>query len=210
MVAVTETVHQFDGILGGPVLVLAGEELVLVDTGVPGCGPEILAVVASLGPPGSRLRHIYLTHADPDHIGSLPELSAATNARVYAHAVEARVIEGAESLRGAFVERPVDVDVIVADGDELPGGISVVGTPGHTLGHVSYFLRAERLLLAGDALSNTAGLRGSSPEYTLDLDAAAAAVGRLAALEPETICFGHGAPVMSGAAALLRELATTG
>ena len=50
--------------------------------------------------------------------------------------------------------------------------MQVVATPGHTLGHLCVLDRATRLLVAGDALNNSAGMTGSSPQNTADASAA--------------------------------------
>ena len=209
---VTDTVHQLDELVGGPTLLIGADGLVLVDTGVPGSEDAILASLESLGRERRELRHILITHADGDHVGSLPALVEATGAEVSAQSLEAEVIEGKRPARsGQVVEKPVSVDRIVAEGDvlSLGGGIRVVETFGHTAGHISYVLSDERVLLAGDALNNLEGLAGSMPQYTLDPDRAREAVRKLAALEPDTICFGHGPPIVGGAAGQLRALAET-
>jgi glyoxylase-like metal-dependent hydrolase (beta-lactamase superfamily II) len=212
MRSVTESIHQRDELLGGPTLLAGATELVLVDTGLPGSEVAIFSLVDSLGRNRAELRHILVTHADPDHIGGLPALVEATDAQVYAQALEAEVIEGKRPGRGGeVVETPVSVARIVSEGEVLPlsGGIRVVESFGHTAGHVSYLLADGNVLLAGDALNNLEGLAGSPPEYTLDAGQARDAVRKLAALDPDTICFGHGPPIVGGAAERLRALAET-
>ena len=90
----------------------------------------------------------------------------------------------------------------------LHGGIETHDTHGHTQGHVSLFLRDGRILIAGDALNNRdgSGVSGSAPEHTADAADARAAVTALAALEPDTIVFGHGPSIVGGAAAELTAL----
>jgi glyoxylase-like metal-dependent hydrolase (beta-lactamase superfamily II) len=212
MAQVTDTIHQLDELTGGPTLLVGQEGVVLVDAGLPGQEDAILGRLDALGRKPGDLEHILVTHGDPDHIGSLPALVAATGARVYAQEHEAEVIAGKRPGRsGQTVETPVSVDQIVADGDVLPlhGGIRVVASFGHTAGHVSYLVVGEGVLLAGDALNNLDGLAGSMPQYTFDPDQARDAVKTLAALEPDTICFGHGPPIAGGGAERLKALAET-
>jgi glyoxylase-like metal-dependent hydrolase (beta-lactamase superfamily II) len=97
-----------------------------------------------------------------------------------------------------------------------------VHTPGHTAGHVSLFRERDRTLIAGDALTTTKQesmiavavqrqeMHGPPAYFTQDWQAAAASVGRLAALEPELLATGHGDP-WSGAEMReqLRRLAAT-
>jgi len=209
MTRVAEGIHQLDDLVGGPTLLVSSETVVLVDTGLPEAAERILAAIEELGHEPGALRHILITHSDPDHIGGLLALVGATGAQVYAQAAEAAVIEGRTPNRsGSVVAAPVSVDRIVSGGELLPlhGGIRVVETFGHTLGHVSYLVEEGRVLLAGDCLNNVDGLAGSMPQYTADPERAREAVGTLAALEPEAICFGHGPPIASGAAEQLRAL----
>lgn len=96
------------------------------------------------------------------------------------------------------------------DGERLPsvGGVLAVYTPGHTPGHLSLYLEAHRVLVAGDALVVADGqLQGPRPEVTLNMEEALRSVARLAALEPEYVVCYHGGVFGPGAAARLREIA---
>jgi len=81
-----------------------------------------------------------------------------------------------------------------------------VFTPGHTPGHVAYFHPTTRVLIAGDAIgSPIAGqIRGTMGAYTVDDAVAREGIFKLAALEPEVICFGHGTELHNAAPALHR------
>jgi glyoxylase-like metal-dependent hydrolase (beta-lactamase superfamily II) len=207
---ITKTVQQVDDITGSPGIIIGDQYLTLVDAGVPGCEPKIFAAIESLGRKPTDLKHILITHSDRDHIGALPEIVAATGARVYAQRAEADITEGKQKTRGGqMVANPVKVDQIVKDGDVLPlhGGIRVVETFGHTLGHVCYYLLSEKLLFTGDSMTNTNGLTGSLPQYTANPEMAKAAVQKIAALAPDSLAFGHGPAIVGGAAAKLRAYA---
>ena len=209
---ITDTIYQVDDVVGNPAILLSYEGVVLIDAGVPGVEQKIFTLIESLGRRSTDIKHILLTHSDGDHIGSLPALVRATGARVYAQALEAEVVEGKRKSRGGqIVSEPVHVDQIVKDGDVLPllGGIRVVESFGHTVGHVYYYVMAQDLLIAGDSLNNTNGLNGSNPQFTADPEQAKQAVKKLAGLAPGAICFGHGPAIASGAATRLKELAAT-
>jgi len=208
---ITDNIFQVDDMVGGPTVIISGDEVTLVDAGLPGNDEKILAFIESLGHPRGALKHILLTHSDGDHIGSLPALAAASGARVYAQRDEADVIEGKKKSRGGqVVSSPVTVDQIVKEGDVLPihGGIRVVESFGHTTGHVSYHLLAEDVLIAGDCLNNVNGLSGSPPQYTANLDQAKQTVGKLAELGPDSLCFGHGPAIVGGAREKLKSVAS--
>jgi glyoxylase-like metal-dependent hydrolase (beta-lactamase superfamily II) len=204
---VTESVHHLPEIVGGPTILL-GATVTIVDTGVPGSETAILAAVEEVGRSRDEVADIVITHADGDHVGSLAALVELTRATVWAGAHEASVIEGRAPGRGGDVKQSGSVDRRFEPGETLPlhGGIETVAAHGHTAGHVALFLPDDRVLIAGDALNNRAGLAGSSPEYTADATQARESVTALAALQPESIVFGHGPSIVGGAAQQLEEL----
>jgi glyoxylase-like metal-dependent hydrolase (beta-lactamase superfamily II) len=114
----------------------------------------------------------------------------------------------ADRIYARWPHHAVRVTRTVEDGDELPGGWIAVHTPGHTPGHTSYFHPAWRILIAGDALGGAYDGRPHPPMriYTEDSATAARSIRKLAALEPQIICFGHG-PVLRDAAQALSRLA---
>jgi glyoxylase-like metal-dependent hydrolase (beta-lactamase superfamily II) len=94
----------------------------------------------------------------------------------------------------------------VNDGDTV-FGLRIIGTPGHTLGHVAVLDEAAGVLLAGDALRTTGGvLMGSSAQNTEDATQAQASVVKLGNLSFETLLVGHGDPILAGAAAQVKTL----
>lgn len=206
---ITDTIYQVDDVFGGTFVLVGEQYLSLVDTGVPGSEGKVFALIESLGRKPGDLKHILLTHSDGDHIGCLPALVEATGAAVYAQRDEAEVIAGTRQSRGgSFVQKPVKVSRVVAEGDVLAlhGGIQVIESFGHTVGHVCYYLLSEKALIVGDCLVNLEGLSGSIPKYTYNAEQAVATVKKLAALGPDSLCFGHGPAIVGGAAAALALL----
>ena len=47
-------------------------------------------------------------------------------------------------------------------------GLQLIGTPGHTPGHLAVFDPGTSLLVAGDALNNNGGLSGANPQSAHD------------------------------------------
>jgi glyoxylase-like metal-dependent hydrolase (beta-lactamase superfamily II) len=175
-------------------VLVRGDEAAVVDTGVEGSAEAIGAVLEDAGPGWDGVRHVVLTHKHPDHAGSVSEvLSRSDRATGYVGAADLDAV-AADNLRA------------LADGDEV-FGLQVLGTPGHTPGHMAVFDPDTKLLVAGDALNNDGRLTGANPGFSEDMDAAAASVRKLAALAPGTILVGHGSPVTDGAAAALAALA---
>lgn len=179
--------------------------LLLVDVGPEG---ELDGLERALGAVGFELvdiEQVLLTHHDADHAGGLDALRDRTDVVVSAHPNEAPHVEGDEDpVKGAGDARypPTPVDERIQDGDEFDtnaGPVRVVETHGHTAGHVSLYVPDQRLLVAGDALTSDtdAPLAGPKPDYTVDMDAAAASVDRLAGLDIDHVICHHGgyAPV---------------
>ena len=97
----------------------------------------------------------------------------------------------------------VTVDEILSDGDELPvlGGLKVVETPGHTPCHITFYAEDQSLLFAGDAIRTRKDLVEYNQLTVANWDEGIMhqSVRKLAELQPEIVCSGHG-PVVFGAA----------
>jgi glyoxylase-like metal-dependent hydrolase (beta-lactamase superfamily II) len=173
----------------------------IIDTGMTGSVGKIEEALSSLGLDWSSVGHVIITHAHPDHIGGLEGiLEKATEAVVYASEEEIDRIESPRSIM------PVN------DGD-MVFGLQIVGTPGHTPGHISVLESVEGVLFAGDAVRGAAaigdaddGVVGPDPTSTEDMAAAVESVERLASIEINTILFGHGHRVERNAGEKLDRL----
>lgn len=218
-----QNVHRIPGMRGANVYLLVGRELTLVDAGMPGQGDKILSHIEGLGLSVDDLARIVITHNHLDHVGSLADLRHRTPAQVIAHHAEAPFISGEEiqpsppSALMRFLERmpllprvePAPVDVTVQDGDQLDllGGATVVHVPGHTPGCVALHLPSEGALICGDAIDYRRGKLGPPPKaFTLDMDQALDSVRRMAELDFDLLCPGHGVPIQSGADKEVRAL----
>ena len=178
-------------------VLVRGNEVAVVDTGVAGSAPRIEDGLTAAGASWEDVRHLVVTHHHPDHAGSVAEvMDAAAGATAYA---------GAEDIPSITVPREL---VAVEDGEEV-FGLRIVATPGHTAGHIAVYDPEGGLLVVGDALNNSDGLAGSSPQFTADPAAADASVRKLADLDVQRILFGHGEPLESNAASALRDLAAS-
>jgi glyoxylase-like metal-dependent hydrolase (beta-lactamase superfamily II) len=177
-------------------LLVRGGEAAVVDTGVAGSEDEIAAGLAGIGLDWSAVGHVILTHRHADHAGSATAvLEAAPAATGYI---------GSADLAAVQTPRPLTA---VNDGDAV-FGLKIVGTPGHTAGHIAVLDDIGGVLLAGDALRTTGGtLTGSSPQNTEDMAAAQASVVKLGTLTFETLLVGHGDPILAGASAQVKALA---
>jgi glyoxylase-like metal-dependent hydrolase (beta-lactamase superfamily II) len=97
----------------------------------------------------------------------------------------------------------------VEHGDEidLDGAAQVVHVPGHTAGSIAVYLPRRRLLFSGDAAVADAEGRLMVGVFNLDPQQARESFRRLAALDIEVACFGHGKPLDREASVAFRRLA---
>lgn len=217
-------VHYITGLPVGRVYVIEDPDgLTLVDYSVPGQADRILSQIKTLGHGPKDVKRLLLTHAHPDHVGSLPEIKAATGAQLITHALERPVIEGKMAIPrrepnppGAFTPRPpntllkpVPVDQELQGGETLPilGGLQVIFTPGHAPGHISFWQSEKRFLLCGDVIFNMFGLGLPFAFLTVDMVEDIRSVRKLVDLKPAIICFGHGDPVTEDTPAKLEAFA---
>ena len=217
--------HRVPGVRGAHAYLLTGTMPMLVDTGMPGSSEAILGYMAGLGLAPVDLARILLTHYHIDHIGSAAALKELTSTPVSAHPGDAPYITGERPQpppRGWLMRlftrlvpvlsrfEPVAVDVPLAGGDHLDllGGATVIHVPGHTPGAVALHFPVEGVLICGDAISHRGDRLGPPPAaFTLDKEQAYASLRRLAALDFDILCPGHGEPIVGGAGEQVRALA---
>ncbi len=102
------------------------------------------------------LKYILLTHGHFDHIIGARDTKAKYGAKVVISSEDKPMLSSSKLSLAAFCNAPqndVEADVVVADGDEITLGdtvIKVMSTPGHTLGSVCYI--AENCIFSGDTL----------------------------------------------------------
>jgi glyoxylase-like metal-dependent hydrolase (beta-lactamase superfamily II) len=200
-------------------LLQSGGETFLVDAGYDESFDDLLQVLQRKRIDPQRIDGILVSHDDIDHIGGLHRFRTLNpKVRIYASAIEAPSLSGAvkserlDQAERMFDQMPeaykpwaldfqeslrkihrVPVDVTLQDHAYIGQDIEVVHTPGHTRGHLSFYLPAIRTLVASDAFVIENDVFDiANPQFTLDLPAAIDSIRKISALDIETVICYHG------------------
>jgi glyoxylase-like metal-dependent hydrolase (beta-lactamase superfamily II) len=208
------------------VFVIEDDGLTLIDTGTKGSAGKIFSAIKNGGKNPYDIKRIILTHAHPDHAGSAEEIKRMLRVPVMAHREDANIMRYGIACRkeicltpglknwliyelaikraGINIE-PVRIDEQLNDHDLLPllGGIRVIHTPGHSKGHISLLAENEEVLIAGDLLSNSAGL-GLSVIYE-NMAEGISSILKVTDLDFDKMVFGHGRPILKDAGSIMRQ-----
>ena len=200
-------VYAFTGLVMGRVYALESTDgLALIDAGLGLAANKVLRQLQVSGRSPSDVKRILITHAHPDHIGGLAQLQAATGAQVIAHSVEWPLLLRQVS---ALAHDPA-ARCEAQDGETLPevlNGLHAIMTPGHTLGHVCFWQPDRRLVFCGDVMMRLPRLRLPFAAFTVDMNENKRSIKKIAELNADVVCFGHGQPLMRDAASQLRAFA---
>lgn len=184
---------------------------VLVDTGIRQSAGTLKKICQE-----REVKAIALTHAHGDHAGSAKRLKDDLDLPVWVSAKDREAAEqgkavkknpfntrGVSTVAGLLGDFPkVTVDRTLTEGDELTAGFTVIDTPGHSPGHVSFWRASDRVLLCGDVffnmhlLTTVPGLRQPPGPFTYEPKLNRDSERRIAELRPGVAGFGHG-PVLT-------------
>lgn len=231
MKQIAEKIYAVPGMSVGRIYVIVGGDgLTLIDTSFSSQTPQKLeSQLRRLGYQLSDIHHILITHAHPDHLGGLAAFQQMTNARTGVHHRDAAVIRGemlaprpqSHQLRGLSrlmllmpamaPPPPARVDVEFKGGDSLDDilpGLEVVETFGHSPGHVGYWWPEQRVLFCGDVVMHLPwGLATPIAAFTSDMAEAKRSIRKIAEMDVDILCMGHGIPIVGGAAQKLQTFA---
>ncbi|KIO53837.1 MBL fold metallo-hydrolase [Flavobacterium hibernum] len=184
-------------------------EDVLIDAGIRSSANIIIKALKDK----TIIKHA-LTHAHADHQGSSkiicemlnipllcsePEKAAAENGNViFEYPNPNHVIP--KFQKQFWAGKGHQVSEILKESDKI-GGFTVIETPGHSSGHLSFFRESDGVLIVGDVMTNMnllttkVGLHEPPQLFTSDKETNRKSILKLAALKPKILCFGHG-PVL--------------
>src|SRR4051794_31582845 len=164
---------------------------------------------------GRTLRAHALTHVHPPTQGASHAVCEALGLEVWCHARESAAMQSGyilptqpphwfNRLQQRFFAGPGHpVARTLAEGDAV-ADFTVLEVPGHAPGHIALWRERDRVLVLGDVATNGSvwtglpGLREPPPMFTPDPARNRESARRLAALNPELVCFSHGGPLRDG------------
>ncbi|KLT69068.1 MBL fold metallo-hydrolase [Flavobacterium sp. ABG] len=182
---------------------------VLVDAGIKSSAGIILNALKN----HTVTKHV-LTHAHADHQGSSKTICETLDIPLWCSELEKTAAENGNvtfeypnptHLIPKFQQKfwageGHSISQTLKEGDVI-AGFTVIETPGHSSGHLSFFREKDGLLIVGDVLTNMnllttiVGLHEPLGLFTTDQELNRKSILKLAALKPKTLCFGHG-PVL--------------
>jgi glyoxylase-like metal-dependent hydrolase (beta-lactamase superfamily II) len=204
-------------LLGCTGYLITEERLTLIDAGLAGSKRPLVRYLERIGRSVDELARIVCTHAHPDHVGGVRELSGpGVEVMMHPDDLAGTGITLREVMRSPrrgeilhFLTPHPGATTPIVDGDVLPvlDGLHVIHTPGHTPGSICLWSPRHRLLFTGDVLQVHRGrLTYASAIFSHDYPQARRSLAPLAALDVEAIATAHYPPWRREPQAALRRL----
>jgi glyoxylase-like metal-dependent hydrolase (beta-lactamase superfamily II) len=162
-------------------VIVTGKGLVFVDPTTP--SPSVINGIEALGEPLA----VVLTNAH--HARDADWFRKRYQIQIYAH-------------EQATSDCDAKIDVLVMDGEKLPGGLKTIYLPGVTAGEMALFTKdGGGILLIGDAIIHTPakGLHLLPEQYIEDKKQARLSLKKLLDLNFKVATFSHGEPLTGDA-----------
>jgi glyoxylase-like metal-dependent hydrolase (beta-lactamase superfamily II) len=201
-------------------LVVEGNEVTVIDAGLPAYRHLLVEELAGLGLTLDSVKALVLTHGDTDHIGFAAWLHHAKGIPAHVHTEDAARARKEVSKpssgwgpvkvgpltgflwysarRGGLRIPAVEETVTFTDGEvlDVPGKPRIIHVPGHTPGSVAVHVPGVDALFLGDAMTTRnvlTGVEGPKPApFTLDPAQARESLDRIEAVDATWVLPGHG------------------
>lgn len=207
MIALAESLYQLRGFPPNAINVYLMDD-VLVDAGTRFDRRRILKQLR-----GREVKAHALTHAHPDHQGASHAVCTELGAPFWCGELDADAAEDPREILARMKPHPLTTWLAplimgpghpvarrLREGDRV-GSFTVIETPGHCAGHLSYWRERDKVLVLGDVAANIdpllglTGLHEPPAFFSADVARNRESARRAAALGAELVCFGHGPPL---------------
>jgi hydroxyacylglutathione hydrolase len=156
-----------------------------------------------------------ITHAHPDHQGASHAVCTELGIPFLAPEKDVPAAEDPDVIKERQPNHPMPklmqalfagpghkVDHVLREGDQV-GSFTVLDTPGHSAGHVSFWRESDRVLICGDVVTTwdsllmalRPGIREPFGFFTPDPAENRRSIKRIADLDPALVLVGHGPPL---------------
>jgi glyoxylase-like metal-dependent hydrolase (beta-lactamase superfamily II) len=197
---ISDQVYALDSTKGNYVYIVLAEEIILIDTGLPKNGKNILNELESMDIKPHDIKHILITHDDMDHVGSLALLEKVSGAKIWASKEDIPHIMG-EINRHVIkrimnhivkLKKPENINSYPEDG--IISDIKVIYTPGHTVGHVC--LLYKDIMFVGDLFRTKNGEIIPGPSFAnWNNSILKKSIVKIDEYDFKWICPAHGEPI---------------
>lgn len=182
---------------------------ILIDSGIKSSSRKILNSIKNI-----KINKHVLTHSHADHQGSSSIICNTLNIPLWTSPLEKNNAEtGNVTLEYPNKKHPLarlqqrfwagkghKVTRLLKEGDCV-GSFTVIDSPGHSNGHISFFRERDKVLIVGDTLLNMnlittiVGLNQPPNLFTTNKNKNLESIKKIYNLKPRVLCFGHG-PVL--------------
>jgi glyoxylase-like metal-dependent hydrolase (beta-lactamase superfamily II) len=208
MVKITERIREVEveraDSLSTKVYILNCEGgLILIDTGFTDrCILNIESELKSMRKAWDDIKLILITHAHGDHIANLPKILDLTGSP--------EVMLGEGDINALKEETGIDADMGLEHGDVIDacGGIEMINIPGHSDGNMTFYLREEKAMIAGDTIfgDDEGNIYAPPAKYSKDVEMAGREIKKLLEYDFDKLLLTHGKNILIDAKSEVEKL----